>query len=198
VPSHRDNVLHVQALQIPGAVEDGVEGGTFEAHRQEAPGADGAAGVAGAEQQVPVTDVREEEGKAHHKADEGSDAGHGRDDSEGLDSSASGVSKKPVAAEISHKFISAMTVNANRKGSWMSMSPQNSSGKGSSHNGGVLAAAKAQMSGLTSFSSSMPFMPRNDADGPLQLRKTSSEKRDSLKVTLTHKNLTHVSRRCSA
>lgn len=169
-------------MQIPGAVEDSVEGLAFEAHRQEAPVADGAAGVAGVEQQVPVTDIREGEGKAHHKADEGDVAGQEKQDSEGVDSSGSEIGRAPIAAEISHKFISTMTVNANRRGSLASISSQGSMGRGSPNNGGVLSAAKAQMSAFGAFSQSMQFMSKKDDDSS-QLRKSNSEKRDSLKVT---------------
>jgi hypothetical protein len=170
----------VQLLQIPGAVEDSVEGRASEAHRQEAPVADGAAGVAGVEQQVPVTDVREGEGEAHHKADEGDVAGQEKEDSEGLDSSGSGIA--PIAAEISHKFISTMTVNANRRGSLASIGSQGSGGKGSPNNAGVFSAARAQIPGMSAFSQSVQFMLKKDDDSS-QLRKSNSEKRDSLKVT---------------
>lgn len=172
----------MQLLQIPGAVEDSVEGRASEAHRQEAPVADGAAGVAGVEQQVPVTDVREGEGEAHHKADEGDVAGQEKEDSEGLDSSGSGIARAPIAAEISHKFISSMTANANRRGSLASIASQGSMGRGSPNNAGVLSAAKAQMSVLGAFSQSMQFTLKKDDDSS-QLRKSNSEKRDSLKVT---------------
>lgn len=163
-----DKMFHVQALQIPGSVDSSAEAGIFEEHRHGAPGA------AGAGQQVPAAEAGGEESQAHRKCE----AGEGAEDKkfEVLEEDSSG-SGKLIAAEIGNAFISSMAIKSKRKGSWLNTGESNSPATASAS----MAMAKAGMSGLNAFSSSMPFMADKDAQDT-KLFKTQSERKDSLKV----------------